>query len=387
MKYFNAFVFSVVFWVSPVSGQDLQILVERGGLDFQNNLAHLTIDELLQLFNVPGVSVAVFEDYEIQWARGYGIADVETGSSVDTDTLFQAASISKPVNAMAVLKSAEDGLFSIDEDVNGLLTSWRIPESDYTQNAFVSARMLASHTSGLGDGFGFPGYDPDTPLPTLPQIFDGEDPSNVGNVRMARTPMTAYHYSGGGTTILQQLLLDTYNEPYAELMDRLVLNPLAMTRSTYLQPLPAELDRNAARGHGFEGEARGPKWHVYPEQAAAGLWTTATDLAKFAIEVQLSYLDRSNKVLNKQSTGEMVSPVGVGPVGFGFFLEKRGEGWYFDHSGGNWGFRAQLTAHKVKGYGYAIMTNAAMGGRVIAELSRRIEAVYKFDSNAEPVPR
>lgn len=387
MKIFNSIILCLLFWVPSVVAQDLQRLVEEGGLDFQNNLAHLSIDELLETFHVPGVSVAVFRDYEIQWAQGYGIADVETGAAVDTETLFQAASISKPVNAMAVLKSAQDGLFSIDEDVNGLLTSWRIPESDYTQNAHVSARMLASHTAGLGDGFGFPGYDPGAPLPTLPQIFDGEDPSNVGVVRMARPPMTAFHYSGGGTTILQQLLLDTYNEPYAELMDRLVLGPLDMTRSTYQQPLPAELDRNAARGHGFEGESRGPKWHVYPEQAAAGLWTTATDLAKFAIEVQLSYLDQSNKVLNRQSASEMVTPVGVGPVGFGFFQQKRGEGWYFDHSGGNWGFRAQLTAHKVKGYGFAIMTNAAMGGRVIAEISRRIEAVYRFDSNAEPVPR
>jgi CubicO group peptidase (beta-lactamase class C family) len=288
---------------------------------------------------------------------------------------------------MALLKAAEEGRFTIDEDVNKLLSSWQIPESEHTESAFVTPRMLASHTSGLGDGLGFPGYEPEVALPSLPQIFDGAEQSNVGVVRMARPPMTAFHYSGGGVTILQQLLLDTYDMPYAELLQDMVLEPIGMSSSTFQQPLPADRDRNAARAHGISGAAMGPKWHVYPELAAAGLWTTSTDLAKFAIEVQLSYQNHSNKVLTQASISEMLSPVGVGPFAVGFSLSKRGEGWYFDHGGSNWGFQAQLTAHKVNGYGYAIMTNGFMGGQLIAELSRRIEASYAFDSLAEPVRR
>ena len=368
-------------------GQDNQTRIEQGLADPDIDVSELSIDELLEHFNVPGVSIAVVRDFDIHWAKGYGIADVESGAAVNTETLFQAASISKPVNAMALLKAAEEGRFTIDEDVNKLLSSWQIPESEHTESAFVTPRMLASHTSGLGDGLGFPGYEPEVALPSLPQIFDGAEQSNVGVVRMARPPMTAFHYSGGGVTILQQLLLDTYDMPYAELLQDMVLEPIGMSSSTFQQPLPADRDRNAARAHGISGAAMGPKWHVYPELAAAGLWTTSTDLAKFAIEVQLSYRNHSNKVLTQASTSEMLSPVGVGPFAVGFSLSKRGEGWYFGHGGSNWGFQAQLTAHKVNGYGYAIMTNGFMGGQLIAELSRRIEASYAFDSLAEPVRR
>ena len=368
-------------------GQDNQTRIEQGLADPDIDVSELSIDELLEHFNVPGVSIAVVRDFDIHWAKGYGIADVESGAAVNTETLFQAASISKPVNAMALLKAAEEGRFTIDEDVNKLLSSWQIPESEHTGSAFVTPRMLASHTSGLGDGLGFPGYEPEVALPSLPQIFDGAVQSNVGVVRMARPPMTAFHYSGGGVTILQQLLLDTYDMPYAELLQDMVLEPIGMSSSTFQQPLPADRDRNAARAHGISGAAMGPKWHVYPELAAAGLWTTSTDLAKFAIEVQLSYRNHSNKVLTQASTSEMLSPVGVGPFAVGFSLSKRGEGWYFGHGGSNWGFQAQLTAHKVNGYGYAIMTNGFMGGQLIAELSRRIEASYAFDSLAEPVRR
>ena len=368
-------------------GQDYQTSIEQGLPDPDIDVSQLSIVELLERFNVPGVSIAVIRDFDIHWAKGYGIADVESGAAVNTETLFQAASISKPVNAMALLKAAEEGRFSIDEDVNKLLSSWQIPESEHTESAFVTPRMLASHTSGLGDGLGFPGYEPQVALPSLPQIFDGAEQSNVGVVRMARPPMTAFHYSGGGVTILQQLLLDTYDKPYAELLQDMVLDPIGMSSSTFQQPLPVDRDRNAARAHGISGAAMGPKWHVYPELAAAGLWTTSTDLAKFAIEVQLSYQNHSNKVLTQASTSEMLSPVGVGPFAVGFSLSKRGEGWYFDHGGSNWGFQAQLTAHKVNGYGYAIMTNGFMGGQLIAELSRRIEASYAFDSLAEPVRR
>ena len=368
-------------------GQDNQTRIEQGLADPDIDVSELSIDELLEHFNVPGVSIAVVRDFDIHWAKGYGIADVESGAAVNTETLFQAASISKPVNAMALLKAAEEGRFTIDEDVNKLLSSWQIPESEHTESAFVTPRMLASHTSGLGDGLGFPGYEPEVALPSLPQIFDGAEQSNVGLVSMARPPMTAFHYSGGGVTILQQLLLDTYDMPYAELLQDMVLEPIGMSSSTFQQPLPADRDRNAARAHGISGAAMGPKWHVYPELAAAGLWTTSTDLAKFAIEVQLSYRNHSNKVLTQASTSEMLSPVGVGPFAVGFSLSKRGEGWYFGHGGSNWGFQAQLTAHKVNGYGYAIMTNGFMGGQLIAELSRRIEASYAFDSLAEPVRR
>ena len=336
---------------------------------------------------MPGVTVAVIRDFEVHWAKGYGIADVETGATVDVETMFQAASISKPVTAMAVLRAVQDGLFTLDDDINDILMSWTLDGGEFTADRPVTPRSLTSHTSGLGDGFGFPGYDPSVELPTLVQIFEGNDLSNVGPLFMERVPMTFEEYSGGGVTLMQQALIDARGRPFTDIMHDNVLQPIGMTRSSFEQPISPANHRNAARGHDGDGESRGSKWHVYPEQAAAGLWTTATDLAKFAIEVQKSAVGKSNRVLNRTTVHEMLSPVGVGNYAVGFSVAKRGQGWYFSHGGGNWGFRCTLIAHKVKGYGLVIMTNADGGGAVMGEISRRIQAVYEWDSEADPVRR
>ena len=352
-----------------------------------NDLGSLTLEELMERFGVPGVSIAVIHDYGIHWARGYGVADVETGAPVDTATLFQAASISKPVAAMAVLRAVQDGVFGLDDDIDGILTSWTLDRGEFAGAGPVTPRMLTSHTSGLGDGFGFPGYDPSAPLPTALQILEGHEHSNVGVVFMERPPMSLMEYSGGGVTVMQQALSDAVGRPFADILQDQVLDPIGMEHSTFEQPLSPERDRNAARAHSREGEAMGPKWHVYPELAAAGLWTTPSDLARFAIEVQRSARGDSNRVLSRSMVQEMLSPVGVGDYAVGFGIAKRGQGWYFSHGGSNFGFQAMLMAHKVKGYGLAIMTNGAQGGPLIGELSRRIQMAYGWDSMAEPAPR
>jgi CubicO group peptidase (beta-lactamase class C family) len=353
----------------------------------EDGYGDLVLADLMQELGVPGVSVAVIRDFEIHWARGYGIADVETGRRVDVETMFQAASISKPVAAMGVLKAVQDGLFALDDDINSVLRSWTLEGGDFTRNRPVTPRTLTSHTSGLGDGFGFPGYDPDAPLPTTVQILDGHDVSNVGSVFMEREPLTFYEYSGGGVTLMELALTDARGRPFAEFMQDGVLDPIDMTRSSYRQPISPEHDVNAARAHGTDGESMGPKWHVYPEMAAAGLWTTPTDLALFAIEVQRSARGESNRVLSQSVIREMLTPVGVGPFAVGFTVSKNGEGWYFSHGGSNWGFRALVLAHTVKGYGLAIMTNGDRGTTLINELSRRIQIAYEWDSVAEAVRR
>jgi len=376
---------------SPIAAQetvaDYMAAIEAARDPDGEGPERLTLEELMAEFGVPGVSIAVIKDFEIHWAKGYGMADVETGALVDTETLFQAASISKPVAAMAVMKAVEEGRFSLDDDINDILVSWVLEGGEYTRDRPVTPRTLTSHTSGLGDGFGFPGYHPDDPLPTTVQILDGEEPSNVGDVSMERPPMTAMKYSGGGVTVMQLALSEAVGRPFPEILDAWVLSPIGMARSFYEQPLSAERDRNAARAHNGRGGAMNAKWHVYPELAAAGLWTTPTDLAKFAIEVQRSAVGESNRVLSRAATMEMLTPVGVGAYAVGFSIARRGEGWYFSHGGSNWGFRCLLIAHRVKGYGFAVMTNANRGGDVMGEIMERIQLAYAWDSLDEPVPR
>ena len=350
-------------------------------------LSATTVQQQLQRFKVPGVSIAVIKDFKIDWAQGYGVADVETGATVTAETVFQAASISKTVAAMASLKAIQDGRFKLDQDINTILKTWQLPAGEFTKDRPVTPRSLMSHTSGMGDGFGFRGYAPGAPLPTLVQILDGQPPANTKQIRLERPPLKSFEYSGGGVMIEELVLMDAVGQPFEEIVRDSILNPIGMTNSTYEQPLPAARQAFAARAHNGSGTRMGDPWRLHPEHAAAGLWTTPTDLAKFLIEVQKSLLGQSNQVLSQQMTQEMVTPVGVGPFAVGFQVEKQGQGWYFMHGGSNWGFRCDMIAHRVNGYGTVIMTNGDNGSDLIQELRRQIQRQYKWDVFDPPVPR
>jgi CubicO group peptidase (beta-lactamase class C family) len=375
----------------PASTQDgsaaLIARIEARQSPNRQGLDPYTLQELMQKFRIPGLSVAVIKDSEIHWAKGYGVADVASGRPVGRDTMFQAASISKPVTAMAALRAMQDGRLSIDTDVNQLLKSWKVPQSDLTSRQPVTLRSLLSHTSGADDGFGFPGYAPSQPWPTVQQILKGEKPSNVGAVLFARPPFAGYKYSGGGFTIVQLALIEALDRPFAEIMQTSVLDPLEMKDSTYEQPLPATRAARAAHAHSGQGRAMDASWHVYPEQAAAGLWTTPSDLARFAIEVQRAVAGPKGSVLSQAMAREMITPTGVGGFAVGLGIEKRAEGWYFTHGGSNWGFRCNLIAHVRKGYGVVVMTNSDSGGAILGEIESRVAAAYDWDSLDKPIPR
>ncbi|MDE2783426.1 MAG: serine hydrolase [Gemmatimonadota bacterium] len=366
---------------------EMQAVIEGVQTPNRQGLDVLTLEEVMERFGVPGISVAVIHDFDVHWAKGYGVADVESGAPVDAETLFQAASISKPVTAMAAMVAVQEGRFKLDDDINSILTSWQLPGNGFTGERPVTPRLLFSHTAGLGDGHGFPGYDPGVPRPTAVQILDGDEPSNVEAVTMVRPPLTAMHYSGGGTTIMQLALTDIFGEPFPELMRKTVLEPVGMTTSTFEQPLPPDRDANATRAHAGGRAVGDAKWHVYSAMAAAGLWTNARDLARFAIEVQKAARGDPDRVITAASAAEMLSPVGVGDFAVGFNIARQGEGWYFSHSGGNWGFTCFLIAHKAKGYGAAVMTNASGGGQVFREVMERIQRAYGWDSLDKPTLR
>jgi CubicO group peptidase (beta-lactamase class C family) len=355
--------------------------IEAAQTPNRQGLDGFTLPELMQRFHVPGLSIAVIRDFQIHWVKAYGVADAGSGRPVETTTMFQAASISKPVTAMAVMRQVDDRRLSLDDDVNSILKSWRIP------GRTVTPRSLLSHTSGADDGFGFPGYDPAASRPTIVQILDGKPPSNVGPVLFARPQFQAYKYSGGAVTVMQLALMDLLGKPFAEIMRTVVLGPLAMNDSSYEQPLPAALATRAAAAHNGQGKTMNAPWHIYPEQAAAGLWTAPGDLARFLIEVQRAVSGQKGAVLSQAAASAMVTPVGVGPFGVGLTIERRNEGWYFSHGGSNWGFRGDVLGHVRKGYGVAILTNSDSGSPLIAELEARVAAAYNWDSLDKPLLR
>ncbi|UCC41022.1 MAG: serine hydrolase [Candidatus Aminicenantes bacterium] len=336
-----------------------------------------SLAERMIAYKVPGVSIAVINDFKIEWAKGYGFKEAGGNDPVTTKTLFQAASISKPVAGLAALHFVEQGVLDLDEDVNEKLVSWKVPENEFTEEKKVSLRGILSHSAGL-TVHGFLGYSYDKNVPTLRQVLDGEKPANSAPIRVDIEIGKKFRYSGGGFTVMQQLLIDILNKPFPEIMQGTVLEKLAMNNSTYEQPLPESLSAQAATAHRMNGKPIKGKWHSYPEMAAAGLWTTPTDLCRFAIEIMLSKTGRSNKILSQDMIQQMLS-VQIGSLGLGLFLNYEGDDFRFSHGGGNEGFKCFLGAFPEKGWGAAVMTNGDRGKNLFVEILRSVAAEYGWN--------
>ena len=326
-------------------------------------------DRMAEL-GVPGVSVAVLVDGKIAWARGYGLADVESGRPVTPNTLFQAASISKPVAALAALRLVESGRVDLDGDVNAHLTSWRVPGNEFTEGAPVTLRGLLTHRAGL-TVWGFPGYGPGERAPDGPGVLDGR--GNTDPVRVYKAPGESWRYSGGGYTVMQQLVVDVHGAPFATVMREEVLDPIGMSRSTYEQPIPPERQDDIATGYRADGERVPGGWHTYPEQAAAGLWTTPSELALYARDMQRAWRGESDLVLGEALAREMLTPDaddwGLGPA-----ISEDGE--RFRHGGSNQGFRCTFAAYIEGDDGVFVMTNSDSGGELAAEIAITVAHAY-----------
>jgi CubicO group peptidase (beta-lactamase class C family) len=332
-----------------------------------------TLAQRMQDLHVPGVSIAVIHDGRIEWARGFGVSSVD-GEQVRTDTLFQAGSISKPVTAMAVLRLVQAGKLDLDIDVNQYLKTWKIPENHFTEQKKVTLRELITHTAGL-TVHGFPGYAQGAPVPTLVQVLNGEAPANSPAIRVDTLPGSVWRYSGGGYVVTQLMLNDVTGEPFPKLMHDTVLAPIGMTHSTYEQPLPAKTLLHAATPYDQNGAPVQGGPHIYPEMAPAGLWTTPSDLARFAIEIQKSLVGQANRVLTKSMTTEMVKPGGLGNWGLGLQLGGKPDHPNFGHSGADEGFMSNLVAYN-DGDGLAVMANGANGGELANDITRTVAHEY-----------
>lgn len=339
-----------------------------------------SIAERMAHYKVPGVSIAVIVDGKLAWAKGYGMLDAAGTKQVNTETLFQAASISKPVSSIGALRLVEQGRFSLDAPVNDHLASWKVPDNAYTARQPVTLRHLLSHRAGT-TVHGFPGYARDAAVPSLVQVLTGQPPANTAAVVVDKTPGESYRYSGGGFTIMQLLVEDVTGERFATVMARQVLEPAGMTRSHFLHPIE---DANAARAHaGDQSEPVIGHSHTYPELAAAGLWTTPSDLANLGLKVVSALQGEDRTFLSEEMARDMLTP--LEDYGLGFGVVEVEDGLVFTHSGANHGFRARWYTYADGRGGAAIMTNADNGSPLIREISSAVGAIYgwAFDAASE----
>jgi CubicO group peptidase (beta-lactamase class C family) len=323
----------------------------------------------MELYRVPGVSVAVIRGFQVADTEVHGVKSHTTMEPVTDGTLFQAASISKSVTAMGVMRLVQEGVVSLDTDVNDYLTSWKVPYNTFQATEKVTLRRLLSHTAGT-TVHGFRGYRYGEPLPTLIQILNGNYPANSPPVVVERVPGSAFAYSGGGYEIVDRVVRDVTGQPFPEFIRERVLAPIGMVHSTYEQPIPDSLLDATASGYYADGTAVPGRHHVYPELAAAALWTTPTDVARFLIEVQRSLRGESNRVLSEANTELLVTEV-MDDHSLAFYLRSIHGQPYLWHAGANDGFRGGMAAHLTAGHGVVVLTNSDNG----SELTEAIIAV------------
>ena len=330
--------------------------------------------ERMAHYKVPGISIALVDKGELVWAKGYGVMEAGKERDVTTETIFQAGSVSKPVSAMVALHLVEAGLLDLATDVNDVLRYWKVPESKHTQvrrsgeRPKVTLRGLLSHSAGLTIR-GYRGYLSDRPLPTLRQILDGEKPANSRPVRVVQKPGKGFKYSGGGYLVIQQMIEDATGRSLADLAEELIFDKLGMASSTLNYPLPDIYTPLAATAHNKAGKLVPGKWHIYPEQAAGGLWSTPSDLARLIVEVIKSYNNESNLVLSMEMTRKMLTAQ-MDIAGLGFFITEEDGRIRFGHPGWNEGYHSLLIGNPVTSQGYAWMTNGENGKKLGMEVTR-----------------
>lgn len=350
-----------------------QIAVETGlqpAAVFDGKAEAWTVEARMARWKVPGVSVTVVDDGKIVWARGYGVVAAGETGPVTASTRFQAASISKPVAAAAAMSLVQDGKLTLDGDVNAVLRSWKLPASAFTADRPLTLKDLLSHTGGT-TVHGFPGYAEGAPVPTLVQVLKGEAPANTPAVVSEARPGERWKYSGGGYEIVQLMIEDITGETFGQVVRERVLAPIGMTASGYRLTPPGSY----ALGHGVDGKPIPGGVHTYPEQAAAGLWTTPSDLARFGLALSAAYNGKTGGPLTPATVRTMLTPV-KGDYGLGPGVSGEGAALAVSHGGSNEGFRAFWVIHPRTGDGVVVMTNGEAGDRVMMEIVRAVAKVY-----------
>lgn len=374
-----------VFSAEAASASAERSAVENGLCSKESAIGSpkFNIHDRMNYYNVPGLSMAVVNNGKIAWARGYGqITNNPDSSGIDPHTLFQAASISKPITAFGSLLLVQKGKISLDVDVNTYLTSWKVPENEFTKTEKVTLRRLLSHTAGLSLS-GVPGYAPGVELPSLVDILNGKKPLvNTDPVTVIAEPGSKYQYSGGGYILVQLLIEDVTGTPFAIWMRDNVLIPLGMVESTFQQPLPEEETPRAFLGSIKDGEEVAGGWHVHPEEAAAGLWTTPSDLAKFILYIQSAEKHKKASPLDFPLVHEMIrrQKVKGGEIDFGLGLALIGKGRdkVFGHKGQNLGFISELYGFAFRPQGIVIMVNNDGAPDLMAEITNSVSDVYEW---------
>ncbi|WP_295445880.1 serine hydrolase domain-containing protein [uncultured Thiodictyon sp.] len=350
----------LLFWPASVTptgaAQQLRQALEQVQLDG----ATLTLPQAMARDHVPGISIALIDDYQIAGTLADGYKQSGQSEPITPHTLIQAASLSKSVAAATAMKLVQLKRMSLDDDVDRELKSWHLSEYSPDPQRKLTLRELLNMTAGINLS-GFSGYPPNQPLPTLVEILNGQPPATSAPIQAVAPPGQRYAYSGGGYEIMEQLIEDITGRRFADITKELILRPAGMRHSYFVQPLPPQLAKQAACGHLEDGQPLEGQWRVFPELAAAGLWSTPADLARFVIAMMNAYRGTSGAMLDQASATEMLTLPDNGFYGLGLVVRGTGRTLHFLKQGHNAGYQNWMIGFPNTGQGAVVMTNSDAG--------------------------
>jgi CubicO group peptidase (beta-lactamase class C family) len=334
----------------------------------------LSLTRRMSFYKVPGVSVAVLDRYEVDWAKAYGIKDVRSAQPLTPGTIFQAGALSQPVAAAIALHLIDRGEVGLDEDINGRLRSWKVPDNKFTAAHKVTLRALLTHSAGFTDRV-FSGFGPEEPIPVLGQILRGEKPAENSPLEPEFPPGSKVRDSEAGFAVLEQLLSDLSGRTFPELAKETIFDTLGLKVSTFELPLPRERRVYAASGYRADGGPVEAGWDTYPMLAAKGLWANPAEFSAFILEIMRAAMGQSEAILSPAAARLMLSAQ-LDYKGLGLNVDGTGQDGNINLRGRTEGYTSFLIVYPYRGQGAVIMTNSSNGGLLTEEILRAISAAY-----------
>jgi len=374
-------IFNISFFLLLMAS--FQIFAQKKDYKFLTD--SLKIEEKLEKYKLPGFSVVVFENYKIVYSKQFGQKSANSSEKINENTAFSTASISKPITALLCFILEEKGLINLNEPIGKSLKRWHLPKSKFTENNSPTWKQFLNHTAGTTQS-GFEDHYEGEKIPTLEESLLGKIPRYDKEIEFTFEPGTDWQYSGGGYTIIQMALEDTFNKPIAELAKEYIFSPLGLKNTTMIQPNEKGFLTNIASVHDKDGKVIKTGLPITPQVGASGLWSTPTDLAKIAIEMQNALLNKNNKVIShnvaKKATAVTALKNAVGGWSYGW---QKSFGYnnydWFTCNGSNTGVGGTVMGTMKDGNGFAFLANGEKPNRfpVMGATQKTILSVMNWE--------
>lgn len=334
-----------------------------------------SITQMMAEDKIPGVSIAFIDNGKISWQKSYGYSNLTDSTKVTPNTIFNGASLSKPVTAMAALHLVDKGMLSLNEDINNKLKDWKVPENKFTEIEKVTLGRLIGHTAGF-ERYVQSSFFPNEEIPTIKQMLTGEKPSVDPPVSVVYVPGQKQVYSNPGYSVIEKLIEDVTEHDFNVAINELIFEPCGMVQSSFQQPVPKELKNLIATG--YSNDLNPYPYKLFPFKAAGGIWTSPADLGKFLIALLKDYHSNTNIILSK-TMAESVFHKSSERLGFAKIYNQEKEDLLFEHWGSNSGFTCYMVASLNKKQGVVIMTNSDNGTSFLSYVARAVAIEYNWD--------